>query len=196
MPGIIFAGICKLMSTKKSWFLLFVISLFIISNLSAQTKVKAGAGINYISNNFPEEHLNDYLAFSFNLSYTLFRHQDFSVAVESATSLRKKEEYDQKSVGVTTSLPVTLQYQLKKALIYAGGGPAYLKQKEESYQYNQKVSGAYLNFTAGVGLASKPFLLGVIYPEYNIRFSFLKSFKENQENAGMISLILFLRGVE
>jgi hypothetical protein len=183
------------MSTWMFRFLFLGVLVFTVSKLSAQTKVKAGVGINYISNNFPEEHLNDYLAFSFNLSYTLFRHQNFSVAVESATSLRKKEENDQTSVGVTSLLPVTLQYQLKKTLIYAGSGPAYLKQKESSYQYNQKVSGAYLNFTAGVGLSSKPFLLDVIYPEYNIRFSFLKSFSGNQENAGMISLILYLRGV-
>jgi hypothetical protein len=89
-----------------------------------------------------------------------------------------------------------LQYHLKKSLIYIGGGPAYLKQKEANYQYNQSVSGPYLNLTAGVGLGAKPIFLGVIYPEYNIRFSFLKSFRNNRENAGMISLILFLRGIE
>ena len=177
---------------------ILIISFFLLINLisTAQTKVKAGGGINYISNNFPEEQLNDYLAFSFHLSYTLFQHQDFSVAVESATSLKRKEDYDKTSVGVITSLPVTLQYQLKNTLLYAGTGPAYLKQKETTYQYNEKVSGAYLNMMAGVGFSSKPFLLGVIYPEYNIRLSFLKSFRDDRENVGMISLILFLRGVK
>lgn len=182
-------------ATRLTLFLVIVL-LFATSKLQAQAKLKAGGGINYISNNFPEEHLNDYLAFSFNLSYTIFRRQDFSVAVESATSFKKGDDQNKTSLGVTTSVPVTLQYHLKNTLIHAGAGPAYLKQKEANYQYNQSVSGAYLNITTGVGFAGKPFFLDVIYPEYNIRFSYLKSFASARENAAMISLIIFLRGVE
>lgn len=184
------------MNLKKFTLLIFVTFLLAGTPSWAQTKLKAGAGINYVSNNFPEDQLNDYLAFSFNLSYTLLRRQNFSVAVESATSYKRKLENDKTSLGLVTSVPLTLQYQLKRSLIYAGAGPAFLKQKEVSYQYHQSVSGPYLNVTAGVGFSSKNYILGVIYPEYNIRLSFLNSFRDNRENAGMISLILFLRGVE
>lgn len=181
----------------KKFTLFFLVSFLLAGNPSwAQTKLKAGAGINYVSNDFPEDQLNDYLAFSFNLSYTILRRQNFSVAVESATTYKRKEENDKTSLGVVSSVPLTLQYQLNRSLIYAGAGPAFLRQKETSYQYNQSVSGPYLNVTAGVGLSAKTNILDVIYPEYNIRLSFLNSFRDNRENAGMISLILFLRGVE
>src|SRR3712207_3216330 len=116
------------------------------------------------------------------------------MALESATSFKSDEEdaYNSKS-GFTSSLPLMFQLDLKKINVYAGTGPAYFKQRVKAREYNELVSEYYLNSMVGAGIPVKQILGDFIYLELNPRISYLKSFRGERLDAGMLSLAVFLR---
>jgi hypothetical protein len=190
-----FAAVSKKQSMRK-FFTAITFFTFIAGNqLIAQGRFKAGGGINYISNTYPQTHLYDYFAPSVNLSYSLLRKSVFGVAIENATSLRLSgvaSDADYKS-GFTTSFPLLASLTLPKINIHAGTGPAYVQQVSKSNSFNERQSGFFLHSIVGVGFGRKSIFNGIISPEYNIRLSFLKNLSNPASDGGMISFIVFLK---
>lgn len=167
----------------------------ISTNLHAQGRFKAGLGINYVSNTYEQPHLYDYFAPSFNAHYTIVKASKFGLGIETATSLRlsgQSDEADYKT-GFTSSLPVIASLNLPKISIYAGSGPAYVRQTIREYNVDERASGYYLNNLVGVGFKGKG-LGDALSSEYNIRLSYLSRLSKPAFDGGMISFIVFLRG--
>lgn len=170
--------------------------LVILLNISSfsQGKFKAGLGYNIITNDFEQQRLEAYTAPSLHFSYTFLRKSKFSMALETATSFKSDEEdvYNSK-FGFTSSLPLMFQLDLRKINVYVGTGPAYFKQRVKAREYNELVSEYYINSMIGVGIPLKQILGDFIYLELNPRITYLKSFKGERLDAGMLSLAVFLR---
>jgi hypothetical protein len=179
--------------SKTVLWLFFFIAILQTQSLS-QGKWKAGIGLNYISNNLDEEYLDSYLAPSFNLGYTFLRKSKFSMGVELDNALKLKQDEISSRVGFTTSLPLMVNLDSKKLNYHLGAGPAYHIQHSKVYGTSYSISGAYVNYTGGIGIKGKPILSGLLYPEYTLRISYFSSFKSRELDAGMLSFIIFLRG--
>lgn len=163
-----------------------------------KSRMKAGISLNYISNTFPDPHLYDYLGASGNFAYTITSLRKFDISIENTTSVRSKtpdnnEAYHMQT-GFTTSLPVVASLQLLVVRLYAGTGPAYVRQTAETYAYYEKASGLFLNTLAGIRCTGKAIIPGVLYLEYNTRLSYMKSLDKSAYDGAMISFIFFLKG--
>jgi hypothetical protein len=179
---------------KRKLAILLLISIVLVKNISAQGKFKAGAGVSYISNTFEAPHLYDYFAPSVNLSYSLIQKQRFGLAVESATTIRSTTNEDGRQQGFTSSLPLVASINFNKKSLFVGSGPAYVKQTTATNRYYEKGSGYFLNTMAGASFSGKPIIANFLYPEYNIRISYLRSLQKPAFDGATISLIIFLRG--
>ena len=175
--------------------IILTVALAASSTGFAQARFKAGLGINYVSNMYEQPHLYDYFAPSFNANYTFVKASKFGLAIETATSLRLSGQADQVDykTGFTSSLPVIASIDLPKLSLYAGTGPAYVKQTTRDKNFEERASGYYLNNLAGVEFKGKG-LGDAVYTEYNIRLSYLSSLNKPAYDGGMISFIVFLRG--
>src|SRR5947209_5515314 len=150
---------------------LLLLSFIIALSLPAQRKLKAGVGLNFISGNSDIIDLDSYFAPSVHINYTFYQYSRFSLALESATSFKVVYDKDLRRSGFTTSLPVMMQYDFRKTLVYIGAGPAYLSQSVITSQYKHRIDGPCLNMTAGAGFTCKRLLF---IPEINPRLSFFK----------------------
>lgn len=168
--------------------------IFLNSSVNAQSKFKAGLGLNFVSTYKDIPDMSDYVSTSVNFSYTFCRLNKFSLAFESSTSFKNKQKRDTTKMGFITTLPLMAQYDFKKLLIYIGSGPAYLNIFRKDLHNKTSIEGLYYNFSAGAGFKLKPILLDVLYPELNVRLSYLKSPNNSNNDAGLLSIILFLRG--
>ena len=169
-------------------------SLIIATSGFSQSKLKAGLGFNFISNNLDNEYLDSYFAQSLHLSYAFYRSERFSVAVESSSSLKSAEGDYGRKTGFITALPVTGQYEFRKVALHAGAGPAYLYQRTNYFQEKYQASGSSLHIVTGIAWKGQPILADVLYPEFTVRLNYFKSFRGAAYDAGMISFIVILRG--
>lgn len=162
-------------------------------NASAQGRFKGGLGYNFISNNFDDQNLSDYFAPSLHLSYALVRSPQFSFGVESGTALRARQTAERERIIFLSALPVVAQFDWRKIGLHAGAGPAYLVQKDKTSQHSSSYSGFSLQSLAGVSFKAKPIIENLLYPEFQVRLSFLKNLKDKDQGAGALSVIAFLR---
>ena len=182
--------------TKKHFLTIFILLGFIFfnSSVNAQSKFKAGLGLNWVSTYKDIPDMSDYITTSVNLSYTFCRLNKFSIALENTTSFKNKQIRDTTKMGFITALPAMLQYDFKKLLIYGGAGPAYLNIFRKDLHSKSSIEGLYYNFSVGTGFKLKPVFLDVLYPEVNVRLSYLKCPNNSNNDAGNLSFIVFLRG--
>lgn len=184
------------MSYKKSILITIICVFTITATTFCQGRLKVGGGVSYVTNDFKQkEHLNNYFAPSANINYTFLRKAGFGLALESATTFKASatQNDEERSLGFTSSLPIIASYNLKKTGLYAGGGPAYIKQTEKTKLYNERVSDYFLNTIAGVSFKGPSILGDLVYFEYNVRISYFKNLRNSTGDAGILSFIVFLK---
>jgi len=170
--------------------LLAVLFLFFQNQTTAQGRFKLGVGGSLISNEGDKENFNTFVAPSLYLAYSIVRLQNFSVSVENMSSFRSTEDEFLRATrnGSATAFPITMEYRLSRLGVYAGAGPAYVKQRlvAEGGSTIDKVGGFYGDITGGLGLRLKKSANAAI----NLRFHYLKSLSAKREDGGMLSLYL------
>ena len=183
------------MSSKKFLISFLFLTVFFSAATYSQGKFKGGLGFNYVSNNYHLEFLESYFAKSLHLSYAVFQKDRFSLSMETASLLKAKQEDYARTTSFITSLPVNAQYEFRKIALHAGAGPAYLNQRVSYSQRTVRMSGASVHLLIGVAWKGEPIFADVVYPEFTVRINYFKSFKGYPYDAGMISLVIFLRAV-
>lgn len=180
------------MSARQTAFC-FVFFCLLTYNASAQGRFKGGLGYNFISNSFDDQNLGDYFAPSLHLSYALVRSTQFSFGVESGTALKARQTAERERIIFLSALPLIAQYDWRKVGLHAGTGPAYLVQKDITSQHNSSYSGFFLQSLAGISFKAKPIIGDLLYPEFQVRLSYLKNMKDKDQGMGALSVIAFLR---
>lgn len=178
--------------TLKHPFFLMAFCLIQICATAQDARLRLGAGVNFVANNFDESTLNSFATYSLNTSYTVLQQQRYLVVWEQNILLRNSEADLKHKRAFAFSVPLSFRFQPGyKMGYYIGFGPTYMSQRYDDPNITQRVRGWNATAQAGLAYKTQP-IADALFVEYHLKAGVHHSLNGSGNMAPFITLAVQL----